>query len=454
MSLRGSLGSAFSSLSVPNYRRWFVGQAISLIGTWMQTTAQSWLVLTLTHSATDLGIVVALQTLPMLVLGPYGGVVADRVDKRRLMVVLQSMMGVQALVLGLLTLTHHVNYPEVCVLAVVLGLNNCFENPSRQAFVLEMVGQRDLRNAVSLNSTLVNAARAVGPAVAGVLIATVGVGWCFVLNAGSFVAVVTSLLTMDRTHLQPSKPTSRRRGQLREGFRYVARTPQLGLPLLMMALVGMLAYEFQVTLPVYAKGVFHGGAETFGAMTAAMGAGAVIGGLVTAARGRTGLRALILAAGGFGVAIAFAAASPVLAVAFVALALVGYGSVSFLSMANSTLQLATDPQMRGRVMALWSVAFQGSTPIGGPVIGWVTAASGARAGLGVGAGSCFVAAGLGIVAARRLAARAARPAVEVIVSEDAAPGVATTPSGGEDLRRDDHAPGDPLPGAILRRPSR
>jgi MFS family permease len=392
----------FSSLAVPNYRRYFTGQAISLIGTWMQTTAQSWLVLTLTKSATDLGVIVALQTLPMLLLGPYGGVIADRVNKRHLMVVLQSMMGVQALVLGLLTLTHHVTFVEVCVLAVVLGLNNCFENPSRQAFVLEMVGHDDLRNAVSLNSTLVNAARAVGPAVAGILIATVGDGWCFMLNAVSFVAVVTSLLTMDRSQLKPSPPMVRSRGQLREGFRYVARTPQLGVPLLMMGLVGMLAYEFQVTLPVFAQHVFHGGAETYGVMTAAMGVGAVVGGLMTAARGRTGLRAMVLASFAFGIVMFFAAAAPILAVAFVALALVGYASVSFLSMANSTLQLGTDPQMRGRVMALWSVAFQGSTPIGGPAIGFVTAAAGARAGLGVGALSCLVAGGLGIVAIRHL----------------------------------------------------
>jgi MFS family permease len=405
VNVRASAKRTFSSLVVPNYRRYFTGQAISLIGTWMQTTAQSWLVLTLTKSATDLGVIVAFQTLPMLLLGPYGGVIADRVNKRRLMVVLQSMMGIQALVLGLLTLTHHVTFVEVCVLAVVLGLNNCFENPSRQSFVLEMVGPDDLRNAVSLNSTLVNAARAVGPAVAGILIATVGDGWCFMLNAVSFIAVVTSLLTMDRSQLKPSPPMIRSRGQLREGFRYVARTPELGIPLLMMGLVGMLAYEFQVTLPVFAQHVFHGGAETYGVMTAAMGVGAVVGGLMTAARGRTGLRAMVLASFIFGVVLFFAAAAPMLAVALVALALVGYASVSFLSMANSTLQLGTDPQMRGRVMALWSVAFQGSTPIGGPAIGFVTAAAGARAGLGVGALSCLVAGCLGIVAIKYLRAK-------------------------------------------------
>jgi MFS family permease len=395
MSIQTAGRRTFSSLAVPNYRRYFTGQAISLIGTWMQTTAQSWLVLTLTGSATDLGFIVALQTLPVLLLGPYGGVIADRVDKRRLMIALQSLMGVQAVVLGVLTLTHHVTFVDVSILAVALGLNNCFENPSRQAFVLEMVGPNDLRNAVSLNSTLVNAARAVGPAVAGVMIATVGEGWCFMLNAVSFVAVVFSLMTMDRNALSPSPPTVRGRGQLREGFRYVARTPELGVPLLMMGLVGMLAYEFQVTLPVLAKNVFNGGPQVYGIMTAAMGVGAVVGGLMTAARGKTGLRAMVLASLAFGVAIAFAAAAPALAIALVALAAVGYASVSFLSMGNSTLQLATDPQMRGRVMALWSVAFLGSTPIGGPLIGWITAGSSARVGLAVGAVSCFVAAGFG-----------------------------------------------------------
>jgi MFS family permease len=406
VSLRETSRRTFSSLSVPNYRRYFTGQAISLIGTWMQTTAQAWLVLTLTNSATDLGLVVALQTLPVLLLGPYGGVIADRVDKRRLMIVLQSLMGVQALVLAVLTLTHTVTFIDVCILAVILGLNNCFENPSRQAFVLEMVGPDDLRNAVSLNSTLVNAARAVGPAVAGLLIATVGTGWCFAINAVSFVAVVTSLVTMDRGQLQPAPPKARGKGQLREGFRYVAHEPQLAIPLLMMGLVGMLAYEFQVTLPVAAKQVFHGGAEVYGVMTAAMGIGAVVGGLMTAARGKTGLRAMVLASFVFGVVILFASLAPLLAIEFVALALVGYASVSFLSMGNSTLQLATDPQMRGRVMALWSVAFLGSTPIGGPAIGWVTEHAGARVGLGVGAVSCFVAAGLGALAIRRLRSRA------------------------------------------------
>jgi MFS family permease len=409
MNVQASAKRTFSSMSNANYRRFFFGQTTSLVGTWMQTTAQSWLVFTLTHSATDIGFVVALQTLPVLLLGPYGGVIADRVNKRRLMIVLQSAMGVQAAVLAILSLIHIVTYLDVCLLAIVLGLNNCFENPSRQAFVLEMVGPNDLRNAVSLNSTMNNVARAVGPAVAGVLIAAFGEGWCFALNAVSFVAVVASLVTMDSSKLNPSKPTVRAKGQLRDGFRYVAHTPTLLFPLIMMALVGMLAYEFQVTLPIVAGTVFHGSSAVYGVMMACMGIGAVIGGLWTAARGKVGVRAMIQASLVFAVVMAFAALAPVLAIEFIALALVGFASVTFLSMANSTLQLGTDPQMRGRVMALWAVAFMGSTPIGGPLIGWITSGAGARVGLGVGALSCVVAGLIGWLAVRHLRANGTLP---------------------------------------------
>jgi MFS family permease len=304
-----------------------------------------------------------------------------------------------------LALTHVVNYLDVCVLAIILGLNNAFENPSRQSFVLEMVGPKDLRNAVSLNSTMNNVARAVGPAIAGVIIASIGEGWCFALNALSFIAVVASLTAMDRSTLTPSVPTERAKGQLLDGFRYVAATPKLLFPLIMMGLVGMLAYEFQVTLPIVAGHVFHGSSEVFGILSASMGAGAIIGGLWTAAKGKTGTRAMVRAALLFGVFISFAALSPKLWVEILALGLVGFASVQFLAMANSTLQLETDPQMRGRVMALWAVAFMGTTPIGGPLIGWITSLAGARVGLGVGAASCFVAAGIGWFTVRHFSTR-------------------------------------------------
>jgi MFS family permease len=400
----------FAALSVPNYRTYMSGQAVSLVGTWMQMTAQSWLVLTLTHSSTVLGVIVALQTLPVLLLGPYGGVVADRVDKLRLMKILQSLMGVQALILGLLTVTGAVRVWEIGVLAAVLGLNNAFENPARQSFMMEMVGPEHLRNAVSLNSVFVNVARSVGPAVAGVLIATVGDGVCFLINAASFVAVVASLRALDQAALRPSEPSPRARGQLREGLRYVARTPALGAPLLMMALAGMLAYEFQVSLPVMAKDGLGADAAGFGFMTAAMGVGAVAGGLMVAAKGEIGLRRMVGAATALGVAMLLATVAPSLALELVALALVGGASITFMSTGNATLQLTADPQMRGRVMSLWFVAFQGSTPIGGPLVGWAMAAAGARAGLGIGAVTCLVVAALGALALHRFGARPLRAA--------------------------------------------
>jgi MFS family permease len=391
----------FSALSVPNYRRFFIGQAISLVGTWMQSVAQSWLVLVLTGSGTQLGAVVALQTLPVLLLGPYGGVVADRVDKRRLMVALQTMMGLLALVLGLLTVTGAVRLWQVYLLAFLLGMNNAFENPARQSFVLEMVGPHELPNAVSLNSVLVNSARAIGPAIAGIVIATGGIGVCFLLNAASFAAVVYSLVTMDLGRLKPSPPAERGPGQLREGFAYVRRTPNLAIPLAMMALIGMLAYEFQVVLPVVAREVFHGGSQTYGFMTAAMGIGALVGGLVIATQRRTGLRPVMVGAAAFGIVILAAAVAPNLPLELVALVGVGAGSVSFLAVGNSTLQLASEPTMRGRVMALWAVAFLGSTPIGGPIAGFVAEHAGGRWALLMGALACFAALALAFVAARR-----------------------------------------------------
>lgn len=392
---------AFAALSVPNYRRYYVGQAISRVGTWMQMTAQAWLVLSLTRSSTALGAIVALQALPVLALAPYGGVVADRLDKRRLMIVLQIAMGVQALALGLLTVTGAVRVWEIGVLAAVLGLNTAFESPARQSFMLEMVGPEHLRNAVSLNSVLANIARTVGPAVAGVLIATVGDGVCFLLNAASFAAVVSSLATMDRTALNPTPPTPRASGQLRAGLSYVRGTPALAIPLLMMAAVGCLTYEFQVSLPYMASRGLHAGSAGFGFMTASMGIGAVIGGLVVAARGRTGPLPLVLAATAFGGAMALATVAPRLPFELGALALAGGASISFMSIGNSTLQLTAEPSMRGRVMSLWFVAFQGSTPIGGPIVGWVMGVLGPRGGLGLGALTCFIAAIVGLAALGR-----------------------------------------------------
>ncbi|MHA3703346.1 MFS transporter [Jatrophihabitans sp. YIM 134969] len=403
--------ATFASLSIPNYRRYVAGQSVSLVGTWMQTVAQSWLVFTLTHSATAVGFAVALQTIPVLVLGPYAGVVADRVDKRRLMMALQAVMGLLALALGLLTITGAVAVWQVYLLAVALGLNNAFENPARQSFVLELVGADALRNAVSLNSVLVNVARAVGPAVAGLIIAAGGIGVCFLLNAVSFAAVVASLARLDTTALRPSRPAARAKGQLREGLAHVRGNPELAVPLLMMALIGCLAYEFSVTLPIVASQTFGQGAELYGWLTASMGVGAVVGGLWVAGHGRTGARGLVGSAAAFAVVLLAAALAPSPWLAVGAMALVGAASIAFTSVGNSTIQLAAAPEMRGRVMALWATAFLGTTPIGGPVAGWVAETWGGRAGLVLGAAACALAALLGLVLLRRGRRRVATPAV-------------------------------------------
>lgn len=396
------LRRTFSALGVRNFRLYFTGQAISLVGTWMQSVAQSWLVLELTHSGTLLGLVVAAQFLPVLLFGPYGGLVADRVDKRTLLLCTQSVLGALALVLGLLTLTGTVRLWMVFVLAAGLGTVNAVDNPTRQTFVHEMVGPARIANAVTLNTVMVNASRAIGPAAAGILIATTGTGVCFLANAASFAAVLAALSRIRRADLHPGRPVSRQAGQLREGFRYVRRTAGLLVPLLMMALVGTLAYEFQVVLPLLARVSLHGGATTYGFLTSAMGAGAVAGGLVVAGLAGTGLGRLTAAAAAFGVAILAAALVPSFPAELAALACVGACSTLFLSTGNATLQLTSDPRFRGRVMALWSVTFLGSTPVGGPLVGLAGQYLGPRFALGIGALACLAAAGLGVAGLRRL----------------------------------------------------
>ena len=393
--------TTFASLRTPNYRRFFAGQAVSLVGTWMQTVAQAWLVLELTGSGTALGLVAAAQFLPILLLAPYGGVLADRLDKRTILIATQCALGVMALTLGVLTVTGAVRLWMVVVLALALGVATAIDNPARQAFAQEMVGAGGVRNAVSLNSVLVNTARAVGPALAGVLIATVGTGPCFLINAVSYVAVVLALVGMDVDALRPTPRQERAPGQVRQGLSYVAQTPDLLVPLMMLAVVGTLAYEFQVVLPLLARGPLDGGVGTYGLLTSAMGAGAIVGGLVVAGHGRTGLRALSLASAMFGLAILAAAAAPSVWVALVALTIVGATSVTFLAVGNTTLQLTAEPRFRGRVMALWAVAFLGSTPLGAPIIGAVSEHLSPRGGLAIGGFACLVAAALGGLAILR-----------------------------------------------------
>jgi MFS family permease len=359
----------------------------------MQTVAQGWLVLRLTHSGTALGVITAARFAPMLLLSPWGGLIADRLDKRRILYVTQSLSGLLALALAALDQTGVITLWMVGVIALALGFVNVFDNPTRQSFIAELVAEGDLPNAITLNSVTINLARVVGPAIAGALIATVGIAPCFLANAISFGAVVVSLTMMRRGELYPVPHEPRRPGQVREGLRYVGRTPELLVPLLMITVVGTLAWEFQVSLPLVARFTFSGSAATYGTMLAFMGAGAVIGGLVTAHRNRVSAVGLGRSSIAWGLAILATSVAPNLVTAYFLLLLVGYGSVSFNSLAKTTLQLAAVPSMRGRVMALWSVAWLGSTPIGGPIVGWVGQTLGARWSLVIG-GLAAVAAGV------------------------------------------------------------
>jgi len=346
--------------------------------------------------------------------------VADRVDKRRLLFATQSSAGVLALVLGILVLrgpgaAGDASLGEVYQLALALGVVNLFDNPARQTFVIEMVGKEDLSNAVSLNSIVMNGARVVGPALSGILIATVGLGWCFLANAASYVAVIVALALMRRSELQPAQRVVRAKGQLREGVRYAWRTPNLRGPLLLVFVVGLLAYNFNVILPLFAKDTFHGGAGTFAMLTSLMAGGAVVGGLVVAHRGNPNIHRLTGIGMCFGVLIAAVALSPTLVIAGVLLVFMGALSLSFIATANSTIQLRVEPTMRGRVMALYAMGFLGTTPLGAPLVGWISQVASPRVALLVGAVATTTASALTLVRHRHEHRRAeeAHPAMEL-----------------------------------------
>ena len=397
-------------LRTRNYRLYFSGQLVSVPGTWLQTVAQAWLVLTLSSSGSALGVTVALQTVPVLVLGAWTGSVADAVDKRRLLVATQATQGLLALALGILALTGVVELWMVWILALGLGITRAFDTPTRQAFVSELVQAPSLARAIGINSTVVSAARMIGPAAGGAIIAVFGVGVCFLINAASFVGPLAALTAMDVSQLYRSDGRAHTRGAARAGLSYVRRRRDLLIPLVMMAIIGTLAYEFQVTIPLMAHSGFHLGATGFGLLYAAMGAGAVVSGVALAGNVPARLRTLTIAAALFGLALTAAALAPTPVTGGVCLALCGAASVVFSSSTNATLQLRADAAMRGRVVALYIMAFMGSTAIGGPLVGVVGEALGARASLAVGAVGCaaavLVAAGSRASAQRRLSAHA------------------------------------------------
>jgi MFS family permease len=366
-----ALRRSFNSLEVPNYRRYFTGQLISLSGTWMQTVAAIWLILSLTDSGVAVGLTTALQFLPMLLIGAWGGLLADRIPKRRLLITTQTLMAIPALGLFAVTATGVVAPWMVFLAVFAMGAINAVDNPARQSFVIEMVGSDRVVNAVSLNSVIVQMARIVGPALAGLLIAGFGVVPCFAINALTFVAMIVALWGMDQRELRTEPVAPREPGAIRAGMRYVLRTPELAVPLALMALVGTLGFNFQVVLPLLAKFSFGGGASTYAVMVSAMAVGSIAGALINGHHGRTGPRLIAGGALVFGVAGLLSAAMPSLALEIPMLALLGAAAVTFAATINSTLQLAVAPKMRGRVMALYSVVFLGSTPIGGPLTGWL-----------------------------------------------------------------------------------
>jgi MFS family permease len=394
------LRRTFASLEVRNFRLFIFGQGISMCGTWMQTIALSWLVLKLTHSGIQIGLVVAAQFLPILLFGVWGGVIADRFNKRHILYFTQTTAGLLALTLGLLVVTNHIHLWIIYVLATGLGLVTTIDNPTRQTFFIEMVGRDRLKNAVTLNSTIVNGARIIGPSIAGVLILSVGIGQCFLINAVSYIAVLTALVMMNQDELHSTPRTERAAGQIREGLRYVWRTPQLRSTLIMMFIIGTFAYEFPVILPLLATFTLHGDAGTYALMTAAMGIGSVFGGLYVAGQAAAGQKQLIQAALLFGCSILLLSVVPSLFTALIVLTVVGALSILFISIGNTTLQLTSEPTMRGRVMSLWTIAFLGTTPIGGPIVGFIADHSNPRIGLAVGGVAAILAAGLGLVAGR------------------------------------------------------
>ena len=388
-----ALGRSFASLKIPNYRRYFSGQLVSLSGNWMQTVAEIWVILTLTGSGVAVGATTALQFLPMLLFGAWGGLIADRVPKRRLLLLTQGLHMIAPLAMLALALNGDLVPWMVFALVFVRGCVNAVDYPTRQAFVMEMVGGERVVNAVSLNSVLVHSARIVGPALAGVLIATVGVEPCFALNAASFAVMIICLRGMDTEELRATEIVPREPGAIRAGLRYVRSDPELWIPIGLMAIVGTLGFNFQAILPLLARFTFDGGPGAYAALVSAMGVGAVVGALVNGARGKVTPLLLAGAAIGFGALSLLAAGAPTLAIELVVLAPLGAASVTLAASINSALQLASEPSMRGRVMALYSIVFLGSTPIGAPLAGWLAEAIDPRAAL-VLAGVAAIAAGL------------------------------------------------------------
>ncbi|WP_328901510.1 MULTISPECIES: MFS transporter [unclassified Streptomyces] len=420
-------GGTFSSLKIRNYRLFATGAVISNTGTWMSRITQDWLVLSLTGSAAAVGITTALQFLPMLLFGLYGGVIADRLPKRKLLLVSQAALGACGVVLAVLTLSGVVQVWHVYLIAFLLGMVTVVDNPARQAFVSEMVGPAQLRNAVSLNSANFQSARLVGPAVAGVLITTVGSGWAFMFNGLSFLAPLVGLMMMRTSELHKSVVVPRAKGQLREGLRYVSGRPELIWPIVLVGFVGTFGFNFPIWLTAFADEIFHGGAGMYSFFNILMAAGSLAGALLAARRRASRLRMLVAAGTAFGLLEIIAALAPNVWIFAVLLVPIGMIGLTTNISANTSVQMASDPAMRGRVMSLYMMVFAGGTPVGAPIVGWISDAYGARTGMVVGGALSLAAAVvIGVILARlgglrlKVDLRPGRPHVRFVQREQLA----------------------------------
>ncbi len=393
------MSSAFRSLGLFNYRLWFAGATVSNIGTWMQRTAQDWVVLTeLTHNdAGAVGVTMALQFGPQLLLVPVTGLVADRMDPRRLLMITQAAMGALGVGLGVLTVTGVLQLWMMFLFALGLGIASAFDAPVRQTFVGSLVPQNMLSNAVGLNATSFNVARLIGPAVAGLLTAAVGAGWVFLINAVTFAATMVALVKLRKSEMRPRKVVPKRRGQIRDGFRYLRSRSDLRVIFVIVFLMGTLGLNFPIFASTMASTVFHQGAGEFGILSSALAVGSVVGALIAARRERPRIRNIVLAAAGFGFSLIAASLMPTYLTFGLVLPLVGISSITVLNNANAYVQTTTPFELRGRVMSLYVAVMMGGTPIGAPLVGWVANSFGPRWGLVVGASGGLIAAAVAVI---------------------------------------------------------
>ena len=402
---KGAARETFASLQHRNFRLFFTGQLISQVGNWLTLVAQTLLVLELTDSGVALGILAAAQFGPILVLGPWAGLVADRSDKRRLLLIVQTLAMGQSFLLAALAFSGEPPLGAIYAVAVLGGVCMAFDNPARRSFVVEMVEPDRINNAVSLNSALMTSSRVIGPALAGLLVSTVGYGWAFLGDGLSYLAVIAGLWMMRTSELRSAPVTPRGRGQVREGLRYVRREPELFVPMAMLAVVGTLSYNFQTVFPLFVTRDLDSSDAVFTALFSVVSVGSLIGALVAARRSDTGVRQVSMAAIGFGLSLAAMALAPNVAVAVVLGVALGLASITFIVTSTAIVQVRSAPEMRGRVLALQAMLFLGSTPVGGPIVGWVADQFGARYSIGLGAVAALLAGLWGLAVVRRGAIR-------------------------------------------------